>query len=278
MQVKSVKHKSNFTLKTSNGLYVEILSVSKEGQLLVGQRNNSNLHVYSANCSHVTSVKLPDNQSVCDVVWTPRGKIVYTECRSGKVVIMSQSGYVIQETKRLRLRYFVVSTDDVIYVISGAKLVYKSADDGLTWSRMFEVSGGVLCVQVIKVSTDSNTDVFWTVELSAEWCVRMYKLDQRRAVGYNVTWRDITIPSHVTIGLRHCRLAYDGRTSIFVMDFINRAVHVLSVSGHYERQLISRQQLKSHPLRIAIDTQRHVMYVGQDKGLVGVFELKYELM
>jgi hypothetical protein len=30
--------------------------------------------------------------------------------------------------------------------------------------------------------------------------------------------------------------------------------------------------------RVAVDTQRHVMYVGLEKGTVGVFELTYELV
>ena len=49
-----------------------------------------------------------------------------------------------------------------------------------------------------------------------------------------------------------------------------------SVSGQYDRQLVSPQQLISKPYRVAVDTQRHVMYVGLEKGTVGVFELTYE--
>jgi hypothetical protein len=51
---------------------------------------------------------------------------------------------------------------------------------------------------------------------------------------------------------------------------------VWSVSGQYDRQLVSPQQLISKPWRVAVDTQRHVMYVGLEKGTVGVFELTYE--
>jgi hypothetical protein len=65
---------------------------------------------------------------------------------------------------------------------------------------MFNVTDGWECWQVIKVSTDSNTDVLWTLVWSAEdWRLRVYTVDKRRAVGDNVTWRDVTVPSHVTV-------------------------------------------------------------------------------
>jgi hypothetical protein len=84
---------------------------------------------------------------------------------------------------------------------------------------MFNVTDGWKCWQVIKVSTDSNTDVLWTLVWSAEdWRLRVYTVDKRRAVGDNVTWRDVTVPSHVTVDLGDSKLAYDGHTSIFVTD------------------------------------------------------------
>jgi hypothetical protein len=186
--------------------------------------------------------------TVWDAVWTRRGNIVYSEWRKGKVVTMSQSGDVIQQTNVSQPSYLSVSTDGVIYLISEYTSVYQSTDDGLTWSRMFNVTDGWQCWQVIKVSTDSNTDVLWTlvVRSAEDWRLRVYTVDKRRAVGDNVTWRDVTLPSHVTVDLSYSRLAYDGHTSIFVTDKSNRAVHVWSVSGQYDRQLVSPQQLISN--------------------------------
>jgi hypothetical protein len=41
-------------------------------------------------------------------------------------------------------------------------------------------------------------------------------------------------------------------------------------------QLVSSQQLVDNPLCAVVDSQRgHVMYVGQDRGTVGVFEPWY---
>ena len=82
----------------------------------------------------------------------------------------------------------------------------------------------------------------------------------------------------MTVDLWSSELAYDGHASIFVTDAGKTVVHVWSVSGQYDRQLVSPQQLISGPCRIAVDTQRHVMYVGLEKDTVGVFELTYELV
>jgi hypothetical protein len=170
-----------------------------------------------------------------------------------------------------------VSTDGVIYLISEWTSVYQSTDDGLTWNHVFTVTDDRECCQVIKVSTDSNTDVLWTVVWSAEdWHLRVYTVDKRRAVGDNVTWRDVIVPSHVTVSMTSSELAYDAHTSMFIADLYNRAVHVWSVSGQYDRQLVSPQQLRSTPFCVAVDTQRHVMYVGLNGDTVGVFELTYE--
>jgi hypothetical protein len=62
---------------------------------------------------------------------------------------------------------------------------------------------------------------------------------------------------------------------VFVTDFNSKAVHMWSVSDRqYVRQLVSSQQLVGGPLCVAVDSRRgHVMYVGQNDGTVGVFDL-----
>ena len=108
----------------------------------------------------------------------------------------------------------------------------------------------------------------------------MYTVDRRRADG-GLTWRDVTVPSHVNI--RVSRLAYDGHQNIFTADFYKRAVHVWSVSGQYDCQLLSPDlHLNNTPECLAVDTSRdgHVtLYVGQSLDLgsvVGVWTLTYQ--
>jgi hypothetical protein len=99
--VTSAKHKLNFTVEqVKDGQYgVLVLSVSSEGKLLVGQYKDCQLHVYSTQGSHVTSINLLDDDALTDAVWTPRGHILYTALNSSNVVIMTQRGDVIIQTK-----------------------------------------------------------------------------------------------------------------------------------------------------------------------------------
>jgi hypothetical protein len=192
-------------------------------------------------------------------------------------VTMSRSGDVIRQTAGFVFSHLSVSTDGVIYLIHKQKDVYQSTDEGLTWRRMFNVSEGGICDQVIKVSTDSNTDVLWTsIRLDTRTSLRVYTVDNRRADGDHViSQRDVAVPRHVSMD-SSSKLVYDGHTSIFATDLATVAVHVWSVSGQYDRQLVSLQQLVSFFWCIAVDGQRHVMYVGHDQGRVDVFELTYE--
>ncbi len=274
-RVTSAKHTRDFTVEQiKSGKYgVTVLSVSSDGQLLVGQSHDRQLHVYSADGSHVSSVDLPDGDTLKDAVWTPRGNIVYSADNSKRVVTMTRQGHIIQHTKGFVPNYFTVSADNVIYVAVTRSGVYQSTDDGVTWSLVFKLADDWGCAHAIKVSTDSNTDVFWTAEYSGsdKRRLRMYTVDKRQA-NANATWSDV---SHVTVDLP-TNLAYDGHTNIFIRNFANKAVHVWSVSGQYERQLVS--QLTNGPQRVAVDSCQHghVMYVGRGQGTVSVFELTYE--
>jgi hypothetical protein len=280
-QIKSVKHISDYSPKSSNGRSIHILSVSNEGQLLVGHWFDHTLHVYRADGSRVKSITLSYSEIVTDAVWTRQGNIVYCKLLedSCNVKTISQSSKVIQQTNILQPSSLSVSTGNAIYLISAGTSVYQSTDDGLTWSRMFDVSDGWKCWQVIKASTDTDTDVLWTVVKSfGDWRLQVYTVDKRPAAGGNVTWRDVTLPSHVTVSLSESKLAYDGHTSVFVTDFYNGAVHAWSVGGQYDRLVVLFWQLSS-PIRcVAVDTQRHVhvMYVGCDNGAISVFELVYK--
>jgi hypothetical protein len=62
---------------------------------------------------------------------------------------------------------------------------------------MLDVTDGWQCQQVIKVSTDSNTDVLWTLAESAkDWRLHVYTVDKQRVIG-DVSWRDVILLSLV---------------------------------------------------------------------------------
>ena len=192
---------------------------------------------------------------------------------------MSESGKVItthtQMTSPGRLS---VSSDDIIYLADSETGVYQSTDDGVSWSLVFESTDGWYCRQVIKVTTDHSDD-FWTLERSYNYInyhLRVYSVDRRRSDG-NVTWRDINVPTTdgKLIDLSGSSLSYDGNMNIFLSDLYNKAVHMFSVNGQYHCQLLSSHHFESEPYRLAVDKERHLLYVGQERGVVKVFKLTY---
>jgi WD40 repeat protein len=281
--VTSAMLKHNFIVKQliCRKCSVAVLSVSSDGQLLVGGYTDRQLLVYSTEGNHVTSVNLLDGETLKNAVWTPRGNIAYTSDNTNNVVVMTRRGDVIAQTKSLFGIRLSVFTDDVIYLADYRTGVYQSTDDGVTWSHVFKVADGWDCIQVTKVSCDSIKQVFWTIEkLKADnenWRLQVYTVNKQRASN-NVTGHDVTLPLFVTVNLQYSKLAYDGLTNVFVTDVYSKAVHVWSVSDRqYLWQLVSSDQLVGSPWSIAVDSLRgNVMYVGQDEGTVGVFELMNE--
>ncbi len=112
----------------SSFVAIETLSVSTDGQLLVGQWSDLNLHAYAKNGSHVTSISIPSGFSADDAVWTPRGNISFV---TGKeVVTVTQAGNVIaQATLSSSIALLSVSNDRTIYLSDYSNGLYQSTDD-----------------------------------------------------------------------------------------------------------------------------------------------------
>ena len=244
-------------------------------KLLVSGYGLPQLFIYSREGRHLFTITIKDNDRLCDATWKPRGYIVYATENSNKVVVMSQSDKVITtHTQMTEPRYLSVSCDNIIYLADSKTGVYQSTDDGVSWSLVFKSTDGWHGFQVIKVTTD-HSDNFWTLEHSVNnnWHPRVYR---RRSDG-SVTWRDINVTTTdgKHINLSYSTLSYDGNMNIFLSDYYNKAVHVLSVNGQFHCQLLSSNHLKDNPYRLVVDKERQLLYVGQVQGVVGVFNLKY---
>ena len=249
-----------------------ILSVFNE-KLLVSSYRLSQFFIYSEEGSHLSTITINDNDKLRDATWTSRGNIVYTTY-SNKVVVMSESGKVITtHTQITEPRYLSVS-NDVIYLADKKTGVHQSTDDGVSWNIVFNSIDGWHCWQVIKVTTNHSDD-FWTLGTSnnSNHHLRVYSVVKRRSEAL----RDINIPSTdgKNIDLLQSSLSYDGNMSIFLSDYFNKAVHVLSVNGQYHSQLLSSHHIKNKPCILAVNKERQLLYVGQSNGVVVVFKLTY---
>ena len=264
----------NFAIDQLKDLNINILSVFND-KLLISREYLSQLFIYNREGRHLSTITINDSDQLHDATWTPRGNIVYATWSSNKVVVMSESGKVIStHTQMAGPGYLSVSSDGIIYLADSETGVYQSTDDGISWSLIFKSTDGWHCNQVIKVTID-HCDDFWTLGTSDnDYYLRVYTVDRRRSDS-NLTWKDLnftTSKKHIDLS-SSSSLSYDGNKSVFLSDFFNQAVHVLSVNGQYNCQLLSSHNFMNTPLRLAIDKMHQLLYVAQSEGVVGVFKL-----
>ena len=256
---------------------VNILSVFN-GRLLVSEYGRSQLFIYSCEGCYISAFATQENDELCDATWTPRGNIVYTT-DSKQVVVISDSGEVISTYTHKRVPcYLSVPNDGIIYLTDKETGVYQSVDEGVTWSRVFKPTDGWHSEQMVNITTEHN-DEFWTLETNDNCSahLQVYSKDRRRSHS-KVASRNINVTitggKKIYLSSNSC-LSYDGYMNIMVSDIDKKAVHVFSVHDQYLCQLLTSHHFNDEPLRLAIDKERQLLYVGQYGGQVGVFRLQY---
>ena len=252
-----------------------ILSVFND-TFLVSSERLTELYIYNRDCHYLSTITTKDNDKLIDATWIPCGNLIYTTDYSN-VVVMLKSG----EVKRSRLNgdplYFSVC-NDIIYLADMKAGVFHSTDEGISWSLALSSNDDWNFVQVIQVTTN-HSDYFWSLLKGSDHNhhLCMYSV-AKEPFEYNTTWTDISIitGSGKNIILQPSKLSYDGKKNIFLSDFYNRVVYVLSVNGPHYCQLQAPLSISNAPVRLAIDKERQLLYVGQFYFTVDVFSLKYD--
>lgn len=263
------------------------MSVSNSGELLVGSwgshKDNDNLlHIYNTEGRHVSSIKkLPElGLFLRDAIWTSRGNIVCTSRLNSDsmVTTMTRLGKIIATTKMSDVYRLSVSAD-VIYLACGTHGVYQSTDDGEKWSLAFACTD-VDAWQVVKVSSDINTDVFYVLRRyrDVDWYLSQYTVNRSKRKSMNgVTRRDVALRFNPLFD--SISMAFDGRTKVFVSDFnkASKLIRVFSVNDQTESTLDLSEYLNEDDERIhwlAVGTRFNELYVSLTvRGLVKVFTL-----
>ena len=268
----------NFTIDQLLNWPITILSVFND-KLLVSGTEFSQLFIYSLEGHYCSTVSTIDNNKPDDASWTPRGNIVYTSWTEKKLVVMSEAGNFITEHTQMtgQQQYISVCDDDFIYLIDVGSGVYQSTDDGISWSLALKSDDRWSFKQVIKMTTAHSDDFLTLGTLDGDnYQLRLYNVNQTLS-GIEMTWRDIntmtTDGKH--IDLFSSSLSYDGSMNIFLSDSDTKIIYVTSVYGEYHYQLLLLQHVKNKPFKIAVNTKRQLLYVGQYGRLVEVFKLTY---
>ena len=255
---------------------IKILSIF-EDKLLVGEGELSNqLLIYNSEITRLTKIATNYHQPIIrliDATWTPRGSILIVA--DNGLVVLTQAGKITSRTNTiLSPNSVTVSSDGILYVSDFQTGVHKSSDEGVTWNLLFESR---LCVDVVKVITNQSED-FWTRQQSGDsfiWYLFVYSFDKKNPNG-NVTRRGIDIHQtirYISFNWSDYKLATDGSSTIFLLDRLNKAVHIFSADGQYKRKLLISNQWKMQMGSIAVNIKRQVLYVGRNTGLLSVFKL-----
>lgn len=253
---------------------VTTVSLSPDSQLLiVAQYGQKQFFIYNNGGRYVSNISVPSNAALHDVVWTPHGdRIVVTAAYDKSLWVMSVAGKVISKIKELQnVRDLSVSPDGILYVVDYYRGILESADYGMTWRLLIKKPPDILTyIHAIKVSTNKQTYDIWTIAYMNTrihtTIVRIYTVHNRS--DKTPTWRNLTLPTNLSLN-SFSRLAFDGDSHVYVTK-TGAGVHVLTVTGQYV-QLLQSSGTRRSSYGIAVDRQRHVLYVGQTEGIVSVF-------
>lgn len=284
MKLVSAQHICDITVSYPKTRGAMILSLSSNGQfLLVGQDSIRQLHIYNAsNGSHVTTFNTPgerSNSKLDDALWLPHSEnyIACTSSTENLMYLMSVMPVAVSDTLYINMIddwQFSVFQDNVIYA-TDKEVCVRESRDGVKWSPTVKIYlKGERCWHAVRVSVYNHSDNMWIIVARPDekWILRTYEMNNNSSGEYT-TLRNVTVPAQVS--LDRSKLAHDGVGNIFTTDRINAAVHVWSAGGQYVRRLLSPQQNIANPSSLIIDTQHHVMYVGQYNGMIDVFTLQY---
>ena len=260
------------------------MSVNND-RLLVSAYRNSFVYVYNNEGVRLDTINVTDQRE--DASWTPRGNIVYTTLDGFKVVTLTSKGALISSTKMAYPNQFTMSTNGNIYLGNGEDGVYQSADDGLTWSKVFRSSDKWVVMQAIAVKSENEGTDFFTLEylndvswvFNPKYRIRLYMLNKQHS---GLTWRDVIIasPNGRQLDIYSIdALTYDNRMNIFMCDTTNNTINIYSVLTNqlYELELLLPLKSTDKLLRLAIDTKQQMLYVLQKTSTVSIFKLTYDV-
>ena len=242
------------------------------------------LFIYSVDGHFMYNITITEDVGLLgDAIWTFRGNIIVSAGYTNRVARLSESGKVLNILSNIKDPVGLsISSDGKIYLAARANGIYQSTNDGISWTLSFQLTDGFQFWYVAIVATEYGDD-FWSLGIddkrldgaSNNLGLRIFSV---KATGGNVTWRDLTFKEAIgrPIDFGISRLLYDDIGNIFASEFAPRNIHVLSANGLYRTNLLSFYGFAKPPTSMALDCVQQKLYVGQEEGVVSLFNLTYE--
>ena len=227
--------------------------------------NGDKLSTFNCQSKLLSATWINDFQFICS--------IAYESAR-----IVSDNGDITLVPLTLKYPqsiYVSLTNPEFIYLADWQNGLYHSVDGGKTWSLVFNLPEKCYLRQAIPLIQNDNEDkqIFWTrTEINWNFYLQECVVDKQG----KTTWRDINLTTQTgnIIHLNSCSMmAYDENDTIFVSSPKNNAVYGFSAKSGKQDVALSIKEGLDGPSGLAINNEYKLLYVGNKKGVVKVFNL-----
>ena len=247
---------------------VHVMSVMNE-KLLIGRSGGRSLFVCEETGKYIEKINI---KNFNDAIWTRNGNIVIANGAANNIVLYSTfEKKIIHETQMKKPLMFSVFNKS-IFLADSESGVFQSTDDGITWNLVFQISdkaAGWQCWQMIVADAKDSVFNYWVCEKNKE----LYRL--RIYASKTLQVKDLDVS--VYVNLKTAYMAFDGKSSVLLCDNEKCLIHIFSISGEYQRQLIMNKNdgQVTNPRRPYFDSIKQLLYVGMSSNELKIYTLTY---
>jgi len=236
---------------------------------LVRWKERDQVEVYDVISYHLLRrLTVPDSPSVSDVTSCEHYRCVYIGDNAGECVHkLDKQGSITRWAVNDKIRSLSVNAAHNVIVMCAAVHKIKEFSSHGDLLRELTISNYVInpshAIQtcsghfiVCHGSPRAPVHRVCMIGLSADGCHIVHSHGGWSGSGID----QYDVPHH---------LAVDDNEFVFVADFFNRRVTLLSPTLQYVRQVVSRDQLKWLPCSVCLDTQRRLLYIADNDFILG---------
>ena len=277
----AVKFKNSFVIsELKNSQYgLTTLSINND-KILIGSyliTKNTSVYICNTNGKNLSNFNVPEG-SLLSAMWINNCQIIFTSNVSNLTNTVSETGDIIAQSTLNQPQYVYVSSlndQQLIYVACWIDGLYRSVDAGKTWSLVFSLPDTCYLKQAIPL-TKEDTDgkqIFWTrTSTKSGFILQKCVIDKQG----KTTWQDVNMATQTGQIIKldwSSMMAYDDNDTIFVSCSTDNAVYGFSVESGRQKQSLSITAGLDLPTGLTINKKERLLYVGNKKGVVKIFDL-----